>query len=82
MKEQINAVKRAIEALEREMKSAGETYRDPVYAARWVENFGPEALDRRCKIYEDQADDLRQEITKLWNVVATLAVCESMMGGK
>jgi len=82
MQKQINAVKRAIEALEKDLKNSGETYRDPVYAAGWVERFGPAGLDRRCKIYEDNADDYREQIIQLWNVIATLAACESMMGGK
>jgi hypothetical protein len=81
MQEQINAVKRAIEELEKDFKNSGETYRDPVYVAGWVERFGPAGLERRCKIYEENADDYREQIKQLWLVIASLGVCQLVLEG-
>jgi hypothetical protein len=82
MQKQIDAVKRAIEELEKDFKNSGETYRDPVYVAGWVERFGPAGLERRCKIYEDNADDYREQMKQLWLVIDSLEIFESMTGGK
>jgi hypothetical protein len=82
MKDQIAAVRAAIRDLDTRLKNSGQSYRNPENTAWWFEVTGQEGLDRRTKRYEDKADYVREQIIQLWNVIATLAVCESMKGGK
>jgi archaellum component FlaC len=82
MKAQIAAVKTAINDLENRLKDVGKSYRNQENITWWFEQMGQEGLDRRTAGYEKRANDIRENMNQLWNVIATLAVCESMMGGK